>query len=81
MRLIATNVTALRELIERHLPAFKHLLCVIRPRLFVLILSGGQGDGRAVIGLIRQNHSYERSPDLRRLKARRGGGIRLVSSR
>src|SRR5215471_4461121 len=38
----------------------------------------GTGGWAAVIGLIRQIHSYERSPDLRRPKARRGREIRLV---
>ena len=37
----------------------------------------GQGVG-TVIGLIRQIHSYERSPNLRRPKADVEGGIRVV---
>jgi hypothetical protein len=38
----------------------------------------GQGGWAAVIGLIRQIHSYERSPDLRRPRADVEGGIRVV---
>ena len=41
----------------------------------------GTGGWAAVIGLIKQIHNYERSPDLRRPKARRGREILLGSSR
>ena len=38
----------------------------------------GTGGVGTVIGLIRQFHSYERSPNLRRPKADVEGGIRVV---
>ena len=41
----------------------------------------GTGGWAAVIGLIRQIHNYERSPDLRRPKARREREILLGFSR